>query len=203
MTDMDNVAERYIESCSKDFWQRIFEIELDYLTKHLKGCKDILSVGCGPASIEGELVKQGFSVTGLDLSREALSKAPEGVTAIVGRAEDMLVPSNSFDAVIYIVSLQFMDDYRKAIERSIHALRDNGRIIVMLLNPASEFFKKKFADPGSYVHTLKHTDLKAIEAVIARICYTQSEYYLGIKGEEIFESNDESEAVLYIINGVL
>jgi hypothetical protein len=73
----------------------------------------------------------------------------------------------------------------------------------MLLNPQSEFIGKKLADPGSYVHNLKHTDLKAIEAVIARNFNALGEYYLGIRGEDIFESNDERYAALYIINGRL
>jgi SAM-dependent methyltransferase len=203
MSDMDNVAERYVESCNKDFWQRIFEVELDYITEKLKGCRDILSVGCGPARMEGELVRRGFVVTGLDVSEEALSKAPECVSTVACGAERMSFKGETFDAVIFIASLQFMDDYRAPIERSIHALRDNGRILVMLLNPQSEFIGKKLADPGSYVHNLKHTDLKAIEAVIARNFNALGEYYLGIRGEDIFESNDERYAALYIINGRL
>ncbi|HQI24488.1 MAG TPA: methyltransferase domain-containing protein, partial [Smithella sp.] len=87
---------RYVESCRKDFWQAVFQVERDYLLTHLSGCRDILSVGCGPAFIEGELSKQGFRVTGLDISREALVHAPDQIRTIAAGIEDVTLPESSF-----------------------------------------------------------------------------------------------------------
>ena len=100
------MMERYITSCGNEFWQKSLGYELAYLVSNLHGCRDILSVGCGPAIIEGGLVKHGFNVTGLDVSREALSHAPDGVRTVEACAEDMPFLSNSFDAVIFVASLQ-------------------------------------------------------------------------------------------------
>ena len=81
--------DRYITSCGKEFWQKIFAYELAYLASNLKGCREILSVGCGPAIIEGGLVKHGFNLTGLDVSREALGRAPDDVRTVEACAEKM------------------------------------------------------------------------------------------------------------------
>jgi ubiquinone/menaquinone biosynthesis C-methylase UbiE len=194
-------VEKYLESCRKTFWQNIFQFELDYLISRLKDSRDVLSVGCGPAIIEGGLSKHGFHVTGLDISQEALKSAPDNVRIVVGRAEDMPFPASSFDAVIYVVSLQFMEDYHKALLKSAGVLRPEGKIIVMLLNPKSHFFKERSINPDSYMSTMRHIDLEQIESAIAEFFTIRAEYILGVKGENIFASNDPSETALYAIVG--
>lgn len=193
--------ENYLESCQKVFWQNIFQFELDYLVSQLQGRKDVLSVGCGPAIIEGGLSKHGFNVTGLDISQEALKCAPDSVRTIAGRAEDMPFPDSSFDAVIYVASLQFIEDYREALQKSAVVLRPEGKIIVMLLNPESAFYKEKAKNPDSYVNMIRHKDLEQIERVIARYYTVRSEYMLGVAGEKIFASKDPRESALYTIIG--
>jgi ubiquinone/menaquinone biosynthesis C-methylase UbiE len=194
--------QRYRQSCKTEFWQKVFREELDYLLQHLMSSRDVLSVGCGPAIIESALSERGFRVTGLDISQEALDGAPDKIRTVVARAEDMSFPKSSFDAVIFVVSLQFIEDCRKAIAKAGQVLRSNGRLIVMLLNPESEFFKRKIGDPDSYVRKIRHRGLKDIEGVIAEDFNVQSEYFLGVKGDTIFKSRDAVDAVLYIIRGI-
>lgn len=194
-------VEKYLESCRQIFWQNIFQFELDYLVSRLHGSRDILSVGCGPAVLEGELSNHGFHVTGLDISQEALKSAPDSVRTFAGRAEDMSFPESSFDAVIYVVSLQFIEDYRKALERSTAVLRPGGKIIVMLLNPRSEFVQERSKNLDSYMSMIRHRDLNPIERAIAEHYTIRTEYVLGVKGEQIFASKDPSEAALYVIVG--
>ena len=201
VSDSMGMSKRYIESCRKEFWQKVFQLELTYLVEHLKGCRDILSVGCGPATIEGELAKRGFNVTGLDVSREALNRAPEDIRTVVARAEDMPFPESSFDAAIYVASLQFTEDYREAIAKTTNVLRPKGSLVVMLLNPESEFFKTKLLDPNSYVRRIRHTDLREIEDAIAENYRIRTEYFLGVKGDAASASCATNDAVLYIISG--
>jgi hypothetical protein len=103
--------------------------------------------------------------------------------------------------VIYVASLQFIEDYRKAIEKTARVLRAGGKLIVMLLNPQSRFFKEKSCDPDSYVRRIRHTGLREIEDVIAQDFDVQTEFFLGIRGDTILESRDAAEAALYIIRG--
>ena len=79
----------YLESCQSEFWKEVFEQEVNYVTRALKGCNDVLSVGCGPAIIERALQENNFNVTGLDVSEEALEGAPDSIRTVVGSAENM------------------------------------------------------------------------------------------------------------------
>lgn len=192
---------KYLQSCKTEFWQEVFTAELDYILRRLKDAADVLSVGCGPAVIEAGLAYHGLNVTGLDISRQALNQAPDTIRTIAGSAENMIFPEQSFDAVIYVASLQFIQHYKKAVRQTARVLRKNGILLALLLNPASQFFKDKKSNPDSYVNKIKHTNLKEIERTIAEYFFVKTEYFLGIKGKEIFQSQDPNVASLYVIKG--
>jgi len=193
--------EKYLQSCRTEFWKNVFEAELDYILQELKGAKDVLSVGCGPAIIETGLAEHGFSVTGLDVSREALDQASDSMRTVAGSAENMAFEDCSFDAVIYVASLQFIEKYKEAIKQAARVLGTGGKLLALLLNPESEFFKEKTANLDSYVNRIKHTDLTEIERTIAEHFSVQAEFFLGIKGEEILQSRDPDLASLYVVKG--
>jgi len=193
--------DKYLQACRTEFWHEVFRVELEYLVRHLEGSRDVLSVGCGPAIIEAGLAERGFRVTGLDVSQEALHRAPDRVRTVVARAENMPFLEFSFDAVISVASLQFIEDYGKAIEETTRVLRPEGKLIVMLLNPESDFFRGKLHDPNSYVRRIRHTDLREIEDAIATNYSVQTEYLLGVKGDSLFESRDATNAVLRVVRG--
>ena len=194
--------ENYLQSCNSEFWQSVFREELNYLLNHLKGTKDILSIGCGPAIIEKSMAEHGFNITGLDVSREALNQAPDTIRKVTGSADKIDLPDSSFDAVIYVASLQFIQKYKEAVKETSRILRPGGKILALLLNPESEFFRKKTKQKDSYINRTRHTDLKEIERTIAEYFYIETEYILGIKGAEIFQSTDSNIASLYIIQGI-
>ncbi|MBA7661623.1 tRNA 5-carboxymethoxyuridine methyltransferase [subsurface metagenome] len=193
--------EKYLQSCKTEFWKNVFKAELNYILQELKGTKNILSVGCGPAIIETGLAEHGFDVTGLDISREALGCAPDTVRTVAGSAEKMDFASLSFDAVIYVTSLQFIEKYKEAIKQTARVLRTGGKLLAMLLNPESEFFRKKSENSDSYINKIKHTNLREIEQTIAEYFFIKTEYFLGIKGKEIFQSRDSNVASLYVVKG--
>jgi len=192
---------KYLQSCATDFWQNIFAMELGYILRELKGATDILSVGCGPAIIEAGLAKHGFNITGLDISKIALNQAPDSIRTVVGSAEDMSFEDCSFDAVIYIASLQFVENYERAIERTAAILRPDGKLLAMLLNPQSEFFRSRIMKVDSYLSRIKHPCLTKIEQTIAKCFLVSSEYFLGIKDLDIFDSQSPDLSALYVIKG--
>jgi len=193
--------EKYLQSCKSEFWKEVFKAESDYILHQLRGVKDVLSVGCGPAIIEAGLAEHGFSVTGLDISKEALDQAPDNIRTVAGSAEKMDFADCSFDAVIYVASMQFIEGYKQAIKETARVLRSGGKMLVMLLNPQSEFFKEKTQKPDSYINRIKHTDLKKIEKAALEYFSIRTEYFLGIKQTEIFQSRDSNLASLYVIKG--
>ena len=193
--------QKYLQSCDTDFWKNVFKAESDYILRELKGAKDVLSVGCGPAIIEAGLAEHGFNVTGLDISKEALNQAPDKIRTAVGSAENMDFADSSFDAVIYVASLQFIENYKQAVKQTARVLKPAGTLLAMLLNPQSQFFKEKIKNPDSYVNKIKHMDLREIEGFIAELFSIQTEFFLGIKGQQILESQKSDLASLYVIKG--
>ena len=195
------VMDKYLQSCKTKFWEDVFRAELGYILRELAGAKDVLSVGCGPAIIEAGLSEHGFNVTGLDISKEALNQAPDSIRTVRGSMENMDFTESSFDAVIYVASIQFIEKYKEAIKQSARVLRSGGKLLIMLLNPESEFFKEKTQNPDSYINKIKHINLREIEGAVAKYFSVKTEYFLGIKGTEIFQSRDSNLASLYIIKG--
>jgi ubiquinone/menaquinone biosynthesis C-methylase UbiE len=193
--------DKYLQSCRTEFWKNVFKAELHYILRELNGTKDVLSIGCGPAIIEAGLAEHGFNITGLDISKEALNQAPDSIRTVVGSAENMDFADSSFDAVIYIASLQFIENYKEAIKQTARVLRTGGKLLAMLLNPQSQFFKEKVNNPASYVNKIKHTDLREIERTIAEYFSIQTEFFLGIRGRQILESRQLDLATLYVIKG--
>lgn len=60
------------------------EDEVEFLTKdvieeHKSGSKNILEVACGTGTVAAELQKQGYNVTGLDISQNMLDKAKKNM----------------------------------------------------------------------------------------------------------------------------
>lgn len=195
-------TERYLRSCQTELWKRVFQVEIELISQHLEVGEKVLSVGCGPAIIEGALSERGFRITGLDISQAALEHAPANVRTVAARAEDMPFPSSSFDAVIFVASLQFIEQYRKALEEATRVLRPRGKLLVMLLNIDSDFIWNKLHDPNSFISNIWHTDLTKIEATMAEDYGVHGDYVLGVKGDVVFASRDPGEAALYMIRGI-
>lgn len=192
---------RYLQACEKPFWRQVFAAELDYLLRHLRPEDEVLSVGCGPAIIESGLAEHGFSIVGLDVSPQAIAGAPETLRTVVAPAEQLPFADASFDVVLFIVSLQFVENYRQALFEARRVLRPGGRVIALLLNPASDFFQAKSAQIDSYVRKIRHSNLADLEAAIAEGFEAQGEYFLGIADQRIFLSHDPGTAALYVIQG--
>ena len=71
----------------------------------------------------------------------------------------------------------------------------------MLLNPESQFFKRKRSQPDSYVNRIRHENSQQIERTIAKFFDFETEFFLGINGDEIFESSEPGWASLYVVKG--
>lgn len=80
--------------------------------------------------------------------------------------------------------------------------KTGGKILVMMLNPESEYFKEHTRREGSYFRKVRHIDLAAIKEYIARFyTITRESYFLGICSQHVFDSTDKKQAALYIIVG--
>jgi ubiquinone/menaquinone biosynthesis C-methylase UbiE len=123
------------------------------------------------------------------------------VRTVVGSAENMDFTPESFDAILYVTSIQFIEKFEEAIKQNVRVLRPEGKLLMMLLNPESEFFKQKTKNPDSYINKIKHRNLMEIEAAVKKYYFVKTEYFLGIEGTRVFQSQNLHQASLYIIKG--
>ena len=72
----------------------------------------------------------------------------------------------------------------------------------MVLNPESEYFKSHYQKPGDYFRKIKHMDFEEILERISKFFEMEAEYFLGIRGKEIFDTRDKKFAALYVIKGI-
>lgn len=198
MSDVEKFN-RFYES---DFGRRILEKEAGYVYEELKDCGEILDVGCGIGTFEREL--SDLNITGLDISEEMIEEARKRSDKqfVRGNAESLEFDDASFDAVFYVATLEFVTDYKTAVREAWRVTRPGGMMLVIMLNPESRYFQEQSQDEDSYFRKVLHRDLEEIREYISKFYeITKSEYFLGIAGQEIFESSDKKYASLYSIVG--
>lgn len=195
-------AERFARFCESDFGKRVLEKEVEYVCQELEGYRKILDVGCGIGQLEQKL--SGLGIVGLDNSEEMLEEARKRSSKIfvAGNAENLDFQDSSFDAVFYVATLEFIDDYQKAVQEACRVTKPNGKLLVMMLNPGSEYFHEHFQREDSYFRRIRHTNLREIREYIAEFYQiTKEEYFLGIRSQQIFDTSDRRFAGLYVIVG--
>jgi len=88
-------------------------------------------------------------------------------TFVQGNAEELGFKDSAFDAVFTVTTLEFLKNYRKAVKETARVTKPNGKILVMMLNPKSEYFRQEIKKPGDYFSGIKHTDPKEIRDYIS------------------------------------
>jgi len=152
-TSWGNVANWYDEALEKsDSYQK--ELILPNLLRIInpkKGSR-ILDLGCGQGFFSLEFAKKGAEVTGVDIAKELLDIAKENaVKAHVSNAEYILssaeqlpvkAKSANFGIVVSVLAIQNMENISQVFGESAKALKQNGRLVVVLNHPAFRIPKK-------------------------------------------------------------
>ena len=96
----------------------------------------VLDVGCGTGALTlavAEIVGSAGAVTGLDANPEMLAVARRKSTPVEwleGRAENLPLPDNGFDAVVSQFAFMFFEDKPQALREMYRVLRPRGRLAV-------------------------------------------------------------------------
>src|SRR4030043_1032103 len=108
-------VERFVRFCDSEFGKSIMKKEVEYVYNELRNCEEILDVGGGIGSFEENL--PSLNIVGLDSSKGMLEEARKrsDKTFVLGNAEHMNFKDSTFDAVFTVATLEFLDDYQKAI----------------------------------------------------------------------------------------
>ena len=94
-------GENYGDSVTPSTWSSAYRLMITEILCRYLPYKNasILSLGCGNATPEGELVSRGFNVFGLDLNREALNYANKKGVNIIESDFYEFVPELKFDLI--------------------------------------------------------------------------------------------------------
>lgn len=105
----------------------------------------ILDLACGRGRVAVELARQGFDVTGLDLSPRSLELAREAAhdagvhIELIRRDMRQLQAEEAFDAVINVFTsfgyFEREDDDRLVLDTIARALMPGGRFLIDTINP--------------------------------------------------------------------
>lgn len=110
----------------------------------------LLDVGCGTGWFTRRLAQDGLRVTGLDANPESLAyaraRSGSGIAWVGGDAQQLPFKDASFDHVLSIAALCFVEDERKAVAETV---RVAGRSFVIgWLNRNSLLYREKGRQGG-------------------------------------------------------
>jgi len=126
------------------FWSRLYIIE-----KVLRACAggELLDVGCGPGMMVSRLLDTragDFRITACDRSPAMMEAVARRVPAAgdtrlaVASIEDMPFEDDGFDVVLGMGVLEYVD-VRLAVREIARLVRDDGLVVVTMLNPLSPY----------------------------------------------------------------
>lgn len=108
----------------------------------------VLDIGCGPGVMVNELDAQGLEVWGIDPSLEMIKAGIQEVKErseldkikfLVGDAENLSFAGSSFDAVLCIGVLEYLEDDRKALDEILRVSKNKSSLILTFPNALSPF----------------------------------------------------------------
>jgi ubiquinone/menaquinone biosynthesis C-methylase UbiE len=128
---------------------RYFRSRRHVITDALASCPggDLLDVGCGPGMMVRELLDSrpgDFCITAMDYSAAMVDECAHkthgvrNVRTLLGNAEKMPFPDNSFDTVLAMGVLEYTE-LPAALQEIRRVLRPDGQLIATMLNPVSPY----------------------------------------------------------------
>ena len=125
----DKFAKQYTQYS----YSRLPQFELDHFISLLPKKANVLDIACGPGRDVEYLVKEGFAVTGIDLSKKLIDEAKKKVkskkaTFKVMDVEKLRLKKESFDGIwCYNASVHMSKGkIRQIIEKFSHLLKEEG-----------------------------------------------------------------------------
>lgn len=148
---------RRVQPCDYFFnnpWRRPYLVDMDcgrrfrFALSHARHGR-LLDVGCGPGHMSLEFARNGFHVTGLDISSQCLEVAQkvladnpfrEGFGSLAYINDEFLsweAPEGSFETICFFGSLHHFEEPESVLDKAFKLLGPAGRILV--LEPARDW----------------------------------------------------------------
>jgi len=142
----DNWPERYDLWFTTPIGELVREYEKELIISSLKPEKGdkILDAGCGTGVFTDDILKHGAFVFGIDISLPMLARAGEKLEGYpffkaLGTMICLPFAENTFDKVVSITALEFIEDGRKAVDELFRVTKKGGSILVATLNSLSSW----------------------------------------------------------------
>ena len=105
--------------------------------------EDILDLGCGQGVLAQSIAESGANYTGVDLSKKLIAIARKRHNRqgrfVVGDVRKLQIvkdlEARSFDAVVFLLSIEDMNPLEQVLGAAAWALRDGGRIVILMRHP--------------------------------------------------------------------
>lgn len=125
-------------------YNRITDIKrLEFITntikKNIPAGGEVLDIGCGNGVISRYVAKNGYNVTGMDISEETIAKARSltnqpNISFSVFDAEKMIADKKQYDAIICSEVLEHLHQPEKLVNVISQILKPSGSLIVTVPN---------------------------------------------------------------------
>lgn len=101
--------------------------------------ESLLDIGAGQGVLAPYITRTGASYTGIDISPRliAFARQHHGGKFIVGDARQLnrLFSPESFDAAVFLLSIQDMNPLAEVIQSATKVLRHEGRLVILMTHP--------------------------------------------------------------------
>ncbi len=136
--ELQDVAKLYDEAWKVGSDNCVNSSDLNLICQELSGQKgSLLDAGCGQGLVSLRLAKEGFDVTGVDISREAIQVAAENAKRMGVKAEflqspleTLPFPDKSFDVVVCCHTLEHVQDVVRVAQELERVCKEKIVIIV-------------------------------------------------------------------------
>jgi SAM-dependent methyltransferase len=137
----DNYEPHAIDRTGPTSWhgQRMRRIQLSFIEEYLPIAGCLLDVGSATGNFLAAARDRGWTVQGIELSREAAVHARDtyGLATKVGAVEDLLDEKEVYDVITMWDVLEHLRDPRNALSKCHRALKDGGILVMSIPNMTS------------------------------------------------------------------
>lgn len=107
---------------------------LDWMLARLPRTGQVLEVGCGTGHFSRYLAMQPLRVVGLDRSPAMLAALRSGkprIQGVLADARNLPFHDQAVDAVLFVTSLEFLEDRRAALAEAVRVARQGVMLLVL------------------------------------------------------------------------
>jgi 2-polyprenyl-3-methyl-5-hydroxy-6-metoxy-1,4-benzoquinol methylase len=113
-------------------WVRAREARLVYRALDLRGSVSVLDAGCGPGLYAMVIQGRGHEVWAIDFAPEMVARARGHVTHVEQADIEDLALGRTFDRVLCVGVLEWVQSPEKALQRLAEHLAPGGRLVILV-----------------------------------------------------------------------